>query len=234
MNVIVPLAGPDFINQRCEIKALTSFNDSYLLKYILENRHWAKKVNSYTFVLRDTCEARAFALDYLNHWFNKVNTVFISQTTRGAALSALSGLSIQSNLSDLVVVDLADIHYNSYFQPQSIFESDASIGALVPVFQSSDPIYSYLELDDSGEVLETAEKRVISTIASAGTYIFRDTTIFMSALIHSIRNESTQSYANNFFLCPLMNGVIKDGHRVVYRECFDVVDIKNTSSFPKI
>jgi hypothetical protein len=67
-------------------------------------------------------------------------------------------------------------------------------------------------------VVEAAEKRVISDRASAGAYIFRNTQVFWRAAAHSISHADSLTHRGNFFICPMVNGVLRDGLEVLAPE----------------
>lgn len=227
MQVIVPLAGPDFIQPVEGIKALTPFFGEYHLQYILKSRPWADQVSQYTFVLYDSRETRDFASRYLAAWFKECSFVFITRYTKGAAISAVAGLSLLNRLSSPVIVDLADIYYRSNINIQRLFEDDSSLGGIALVFEANSSDYSYLRCDANGLVVEAAEKRVISDKASAGTYVFRDCPTYLTALAYVIKNESTQSFKGLYYVCPLFNGVITQEMTARLYPVWEVIDIKN-------
>jgi NDP-sugar pyrophosphorylase family protein len=229
MHVIVPLAGPDFVRADGSIKALEPFQGQPLLKYALDSRPWASKAKQYSFVLYDCQEARRFAHDYLSHWYKGCSVVYLSAFTRGAAISALSGLSVLDEFCQPLIIDLADIIYNSNINIEQVLEADQSIGGIALVFESNNPQYSYLASDSNGQVVEAAEKRVISDQASAGTYIFRNCATALKAVAHAIENESSQTHNNLFYVCPLFNGVLAQGKQVALARVFDIMDMKITS-----
>lgn len=53
-------------------------------------------------------------------------------------------------------------------------------GALL-TFESNDPKFSFLELDESGHVIRTVEKKVVSNQAICGAYYFRNRKVFEDA-----------------------------------------------------
>jgi len=228
MHVIVPLAGPDFVRADGSIKALTPFQGQALLKHSLDSRPWASKAKRYSFVLYDCEDARRFAHDYLSHWYTGCSVVYLSAFSRGAAMSALAGLSVLDEFCQPLIVDLADIIYNSNVNIGQVLQADQSIGGIAMVFKSHNPQYSYLASDRNGQVVEAAEKKVISDQASAGTYIFRDCATALKAVAHAIENESSQTYNNLFYVCPLFNGVLAQGKQVTLAHVFDILDIKIT------
>ncbi len=230
MDVIVPLAGPDFVKSDGSIKALTPFAGEPLLRSVLRSRPWASTAKSYTFILQDTDETRAFADKHLRQWFPHAILIFLSATTRGAACTALAGISCCPDPFSPVIIDLADIHYELNLDIVSTFEGSLSCGALALTFQSSNPLYSYLRTDDTGKFVEAAEKKVISRHASAGTYVFRNSNIYLQAMAHAFSNEATQSYNGLFYVCPLFNGVLSHQMDVKLFEVDHVEDLKVASS----
>ena len=231
MNVIVPLAGPDFIRSDGTIKALMPYRGTSFLKYTLDSRQWASNVSQYSFVLYDCERSRAFARDCLVPWYPTACLSFISRYSRGAAISALTAMSAFRDFSLPLVVDLADIVYSSNFDYESCFCSDSTIGGIAPVFKSNRACYSYLLCDSSGDLVYAAEKRVISTHASAGTYIFRDSSLFLKACAHALDNEDDQTHLGLFYVCPMLNGVVAESRRVILAHVSDVHDIKTRAQY---
>lgn len=226
MDVIVPLAGPDFVAADGAVKALIPFGGEPLLWHVLKSRPWAAAIGSYTFVLRDGAETRAFAAEHLSRWYPGASQIFLSTFTKGAACSALAGLACRGEQRQPLIVDLADILYTSSLDVMARLEQSPGCGGLALTFQSTNPLYSYLRCDQSGTVVEAAEKRVISAHASAGTYIFRDGATYLQALAHAFANEASQVCNGLFYVCPLFNGILAQGLGVELEPVYDVVDIK--------
>ena len=84
----------------------------------------------------------------------------------------------------------------------------------MPCFESTDSCYSYLEFNELGDVVRTAEKQVISTTASAGTYLFRDLPTFLDATAYALRHGEKLRANGVHFVCPALNGVIAQGATV--------------------
>ena len=111
-------------------------------------------------------------------------------------------------------LDMNDIIYDIDFSPTKIFSEDENLGGILPYFKSSNEKYSYLKMKGN-YVIETAEKKVISDNASAGTYFFRNLDIYLKAVADSIEYHESYSYNNILFLCPSFNGVIKNNMKVI-------------------
>lgn len=229
MEVIVPLAGPDFELEDGSTKAEIPIDGVPLLLRTITSRSWWRRGDissrDLVFVLRDSECCHQFARRHLGDWFPGCRTVFLSQETKGAALSALAGVAL-CDPDALLCVDLADISYEDDFHPQATFAENPRLGGIVPIFASECPMYSYVEMMADGRVIQTAEKRVISDLASAGTYFFRNASVYTQAIAHAIQDRDRQTYRGLYFLCPLFNGVIASGFDVRTVRVGQIVDIK--------
>lgn len=129
----------------------------------------------------------------------------IPSGTAGAACSALFAVDDINNDDPLVIVngdqilnvDLENIVEN--FQRQ-----DLDGGILV--FESVHPRWSYVKCDKSGYVIETAEKRPISNMATAGFYYFSKGKDFVNSAMKMIQKEARVN--GIFFVCPVYNEMI--------------------------
>ena len=229
VKVVVPLAGPDFEREDGTVKAGAMVDGQPLLRRCLEGRAWWQsgqvRPKDVVFVLRDTPRSRSFAASSLASWYPEAHIVTLSATTGGAAFSALAGVALVGQDEGALCVDLVDIDYRSTFDPLRCF-ARTDVGAAALVFTSSNPLYSYLRTDAAANVVEAAEKRVISSHASAGHLLLR----LASSLSPGSRPQPAAPRATDlpglFFVCPLFNGVIDSGRRVVLEPVHDVRDMK--------
>ena len=217
MKIVVPLAGPDFERADGTVKAEYSVDGLPLLRRSLESRPWWRKLagtEDLTFVLRDAPVLRKFSDQSLAEWFPGSQRVFLSRTTRGAALTALAGVALQADAEEVVCIDLADILFECVDDVSALF-SDPQIGAAVLTFASQSDVFSYLRRDEAGEVVEAAEKRVMSNEASAGVYLFSRPAVYLRAVAHALDNRAGQTFNSLFFVCPLVNGILAQSLRVI-------------------
>ena len=207
---------------------MLDFEGEPLLRHILTRRAWAGLAapTDYCFILRDDQTSRGFAAAQLTEWYPGSRQIFLSEYTNGAALSAAMGVALVADgEAEPLVIDLADIAYHSDTDPVALMVRDRDCGAVGLVFQHDNPIYSYLRTEN-GRFVEAAEKRVISTNASAGTYIFASASIYLRALAHALDYASSQTFNGRFFVCPLFNGVAHQGLDVALHHVTDIVDVK--------
>jgi len=226
MQLIVPLAGADFIRSNGEVKGLIDLHGEPLLKSILDSRPWKPFLKNIVFILLESTKSKIFADQYLSRWYSGCKFVYLSSMTQGAALSVLSGIGLASNFDEPLIVDLADISYKSNLDIISKFSLFQNCGGIALTFHSSKTCYSYLSLNDQDFFSQAAEKRVISNHASAGTYIYRNTSLYLKSLAYSIENSETQVYNNLHYVCPLFNGIAAQGLDVCLEPVTDILDIK--------
>lgn len=228
MKAVVPAAGSDFVSPSGELKATRLLDGQPLLRSVLLSRPWSALLqpSDYVFVFQDLPQVREFAETTLQEWFPGCGALFLPGPTEGAALTAAAGVSMMNpGMDGPIVIDLADIRYQSRLDPPARF-ANASLGALALTFESDDPAYSYIRTDNRGAFVEAREKVVISRNASAGTYFFADPETYFSALAHSIAHREQHAYRGALYVCPLLNGVSAQNRVVAIESVGDVRDIK--------
>jgi hypothetical protein len=212
---IIPLAGPDFIRPDGQLKPCMMVDGVPLLRAALESRAWwcnPLTPDRLVFVLQNTPESKAFAEQTLASWYPAARCVFLSDYTQGAALSALAGLALAGAQEAPVCIDLVDILYTMNENPAQRFAENAHLGGLVPTFTSSETRFSYCRVTENTRTIESvAEKRVIASHASAGTYFFRSPAVLLRALAHALEHRADVMHNNLFYVAPLMNGVVAQG-----------------------
>ncbi len=212
MKCIVPLAGPDLQTDAYGLRPLFEVGGQTILERALRGRAWSRRLapQDYIFVVREVPDLPRLEA-YLTATWPGSRTVVLSDLTGGALFSVLAAMALTAP-GEPLIVDLADIVFAT--GPE---DPEALIGegfdAVVPVFKASDACYSYLRIED-GRVVEAREKVVISDNASAGVYMFRDLSTFLTAAVHSLDNRDALSYKNALFICPMVNGVINAGGKV--------------------
>lgn len=224
MKCIIPIAGPDYFqNNFC--KGLLEFKNDFLLRKVLYSRPWINKVKELIFVMQDSNLSRDFEKTYLNNWFENFKVIFLPDFTKGAAFSSLAAVSLAyDNLDTPLIIDLADIYFESNFIPY-INNENVGYGFY---FLNQSPIYSYLKIDADEKITKTREKKVISNKASAGVYCFPSISSFIKSVSYSIHNKEDLTFNNLHYVCPLLNYLIQSGIKVIPIKVSKVFDIKNS------
>jgi CTP:molybdopterin cytidylyltransferase MocA len=91
------------------------------------------------------------------------------------------------------------------------FEADGLDGGVI-TFDAVHPRWSYVRTGADGLVVEAAEKRPISRLATAGTYWFRRGGDFIDGVMATIRKDASVDGA--FYVCPVYNELILRGLRI--------------------
>lgn len=105
---------------------------------------------------------------------------------------------------------LVDFNVNDFIEDCIQRKLDGSI--LVFRDPSMDPKWSFAKVDEAGLVLEVAEKKPISDLATVGIYLFTKGRDFVGAALDMmVANDRVN---NEFYTCPVYNYMIKNGARI--------------------
>jgi hypothetical protein len=83
---------------------------------------------------------------------------------------------------------------------------------MVMTFPANETNWSYISLDEQGNGVEIAEKRVISPHATVGIYYFSSSKLFIDAAEEMIKKNIRVN--NEFYVAPVYNEIIGQGGKV--------------------
>lgn len=150
-----------------------------------------------------------------------INILPVDSLTEGTACTVLLGRKIFDNDSPMMVANsdqLVNFDVAAFLQDCLDRDLDGSI--LVFRDPSLDPKWSFAKVDDEGFVVEVAEKKPISDLATVGIYLFTRGRDFVSAAIDMI--AANQRVNGEFYTCPVYNYMIANGARIgVYEVSMD-------------
>ncbi len=129
----------------------------------------------------------------------------IAEPTAGAACTALLAIEEINNDEPLLIIngDIAgELHLIEAIED---FKKRSLDGGLI-VFEGVHPRWSYVRCNDQGYVVEAAEKRPISKLATIGAYYFAQGQEFVSAAMSMIRKDA--NVEGGFYVCPCYNELI--------------------------
>ncbi|MNE15375.1 hypothetical protein D3C80_1082820 [compost metagenome] len=91
---------------------------------------------------------------------------------------------------------------------------DRGLDGSILVFRDphKDPKWSFARIGSDNLVLEVAEKKPISDLATVGVYLFARGDEFVSAAIDMIANNDRVN--GEFYTCPVYNYMIRNGARI--------------------
>lgn len=145
----------------------------------------------------------------------EANIFSVEKTTRGAVETCLMAENAIDENDAIIVMD-CDLEFRSKAYIEGIKmilnqSADEANGGMLASFESTEPRYSYAEVDDNMIVKRTAEKEVISHHALCGAYFFSSAKGFLKAA-HRLINEPVftkpEYYVSLLYNYLLANGEI--------------------------
>jgi dTDP-glucose pyrophosphorylase len=141
--------------------------------------------------------------------------VSVPALTGGAACTALLAVDHLDNSGPLLIVNgdqVVDMDFPAVIRG---FQERRLDGGIV-VFRSAHPRWSHVRCNQEGFVVEAAEKRPISDLATAGLYYFAEGRAFVHAAKETIRKDAHTN--GSFFVCPTYNELVLAQKRVGVHE----------------
>lgn len=112
-----------------------------------------------------------------------------------------------SNMDDLIDYDLNNILYE-------FKKRNADAGLIT--FESSHPRWSYIKKGLGDKVLQNVEKRVVSKLAAAGFYFFKNKDLFVKSAFDALLDEDK---VNGFFyISSAINQAILKGNQIIHKQ----------------
>ena len=142
----------------------------------------------------------------IKKYYPEAKIVVIPEILNGAVLTALEGVKdIDDDLP--IIINDCDHAFKCYDFSKFINTEDiSSVDGALLTFESSDPKYSFLEMDENDNVIHTVEKKAVSTHAICGAYYFRNVETFKKYAERYLKNCD---YAE-FFMSGVYNEMAKD------------------------
>jgi NDP-sugar pyrophosphorylase family protein len=215
LSLVMPMAGRGsrFTREgRLTPKPLIPLQGRPLFAWAVESVRQAAPVGELVFVVLSE-HIRDHAIDAaIGQRYPDARLVVLDEVTAGAAETAALGVRELKSAGPFAVNDC-----DHAFRPRDLpaladgLKSGAA-GALLG-FASASPAYSYVRLNDAGEVVQTAEKKVIGPYAIAGCYLFAD------------RDDFAVRFAAYRQACPypelyvsgLYDAMAREGARVLFQ-----------------
>jgi dTDP-glucose pyrophosphorylase len=139
------------------------------------------------------------------------DVVAVPAPTAGAACTALLAIEHIGGDEPLLIVNGDQIIAADLKTIVHEFARRELDGGIV-VFEAVHPRWSYVKCDEEGLVVEAAEKRPISNLATAGVYYFARGSDFVSAAMQMITKDA--QVGGRFYVCPAYNELILKQSRV--------------------
>ena len=234
MNIIIPLGGKGerfAKNGYIQPKPLIPIFEKCMIDYVLDNIKFRENDNIYIIYNNNLNQNRFAFQQHIETYFSKkypnyknLQLIELNYDTKGAAETLYIGLnSILNPYVDLI--DSADSKITFYHKKCLIIDCDTFYTQnIVDIFDKShtnmvfytkntnpNPIYSYIELDDTDKstqtILKIREKQKISDNANTGAYAFIDIHILYEYCKSVVLNNIT--FNNEPYTSCVINEMLK-------------------------
>lgn len=148
-------------------------------------------------------------------YYPNANVVVIPDILNGAVLTALKGVEGIGDNDPVIINDCDHAFRCKAFENFVNNNLNNDVDGALLTFESDDPKYSFLKMDENGNVIQTVEKKVVSTHAICGAYYFKNASTFK---IYADRYLNNCNY-DEFFMSGVYNEMAKDNLNVKNFTC---------------
>lgn len=213
-NIVVPMAGSGsrFLEKNYELpKPLIEVDGMPMIQKAV----WSCGIGGHYIYLVQAEHNKKYNLSELLPAMTpslKVTVIEVDGVTSGAAETVLLAKEYIDNDDVLVICNSDQI---VEWDPNAFLwnvGSERDLEGCIPIFNSTDPKWSYAKTNDEGLVVEVAEKNPISDQASVGIYYWVQGSDFVKYAEQMISKNIRVN--NEFYICPVYNEAILDGLRI--------------------
>jgi dTDP-glucose pyrophosphorylase len=165
----------------------------------------------FVFVIRKEDDMRFHLGDMLGLLEPTASIVRTEGATAGAACTALLAIQHLAADEELLIANGDQVFTADVGAAIDDFRA-RKLDAGTLVFDSVHPRWSFVRLGSDGLVIEAAEKRPLSRLATAGLYYFRSARDYVQAAQTMIRKGASVNGA--YYVCPTFNELILQSRRV--------------------
>ena len=215
LNILIPMAGlgSRFSKQGYVFpKPLIEVKGKPMIQLVVENLNIDSQ---YTFiVLQEHIEK--YNIDKMLKLIKPdCNIVITDGITEGAASTTLLAKEFINNENPLVIANS-----DQYFEwnPREVIYSfmNKNIDGGILTFPSTHPKWSYAKINETGNVVEVAEKNPISNHATVGVYFWTHGSDYVTSAEEMI--DKNIRVNNEFYVCPVYNQAIENDKKIVIKD----------------
>ena len=216
MNVLIPMAGAGSRFENAGYtnpKPLIDVNGKPMIQVVTENLN----IEAHHIYLVQKSHYEKYNLQHtLNLISPGCSIIQIDGITEGAACSTLLAKNLINNDEPLLMANSDQfVDWDSNEFMYSMIADNVDAGMLT--FKATEDKWSFAKLDNDGYVVEVAEKKPISDIATVGIYYWAKGSDYVKYAEQMIEKNIRTN--NEFYVCPVFNEAIEDGKKI---KTFDV------------
>jgi dTDP-glucose pyrophosphorylase len=215
INILVPMAGQSVFFQSKDHyfpKPIIDIEGSMMIERVISSLNQLNRERKFLFVVNET-DAAKFHLSKILRLIAGESCDIFEQigNAMGAICSCLLHIEHIDNEFPLVISNADQIIDVNYDEVINHFEARKVDGGTI-TFHSYHPQWSYVSIDESGMIVEAAEKKPISCNAIAGFYYFRKGSMFVEAAKRVIKSNAKVNEI--FYISSCFNELILQGRRL--------------------
>jgi dTDP-glucose pyrophosphorylase len=215
MRTLVLMAGDSAMFEIAGLKYpknLVEIDGEPLVQRVIDGLRKTIDASSRTiFLVREEENRRHHTGDVIRLLVPEATVIGVPKLESGAACTALHAVGHIARDEPLLVFNGDQILEADLPGALAGFERGGLDGGVI-TFDAVHPRWSYVRCGQDGLVVEAAEKRPISRLATAGTYWFRSGGDFTECTMAMIRKDA--SVDGVFYVCPVFNQLILAGGRI--------------------
>ncbi len=174
-------------------------------------------VSKYVFVVRKEDNSSQFIRDHISAYgINNVEIIEIDYMTDGQAATCMIALP-HCEAEDAIMV----YNIDTYVEPGEMKYGDISGDGHIPCFHAAGDHWSFVKLDDNGNVAEVREKVRISDNCTLGAYYFSSARLYQQ-IYEEYYADAGKMEMDEKYIAPLYNHMIEKGMAVT----ISIVDVR--------
>lgn len=216
LNIVVPMAGAgkSFLQAGYTVpKPLVDVNGRPMIEKVIENLKPKKYPHKFVFIVKnDHYEKYPFAEIFQKTTDGNFDVINLQMIPQGAACTILSAIDKINNNNELLIANadqIVDVSIDEFISNARQEKASAAI----MTFEASHPKWSFARISGKNEVIETAEKKVISSHATCGIYYYSKGSLFVDAVLLMIAKDIR--FNNEFYVSPSFNEIILKNEKVI-------------------
>lgn len=205
VKIVIPIAGNNHKDEKFGyIRGLYEIERKTLLQHVYESLAVIEGAE-FTVVLRKEDIARYHLDNMLRLMIPGVRVVVADGETKGAACSCLLAIDEIKEDEPLIIAGSDQVVTANLQEAVNTFRERDYDGGVV-TFEGIHPRWSFVKTNAEGLVIEAAEKRPISKMATTGFYYFKKGGYFIDAAEQMIKKGVNVN--GRYYVCPVYNEMI--------------------------
>lgn len=216
MQIVIPLAGEGSRFSQAGYtfpKPLIDIDGKPMIQRVVENLSFFDA--EFVFLVRQS-HLNTYRIEELLRLITggKCIIVAVEALTQGAACTVLLAKEHINNEEELLIANSDQIieYRPENFQLLRSLPFNSRLIDFIWTFNATNPKWSFAKTDLTGRIIEVAEKKPISDIATCGIYYWRQGSAFVGCAEEMLRRDIRVN--GEFYVCPVYNLGIERGRQV--------------------